>query len=106
MTNANYLDIFFRLLLEENRVRGFIERSLEVRPVKGKCGRYIGEVCIIDGKFRKYYIPRLGEEAHNLPSAENARQEHIQSLNAEIERIKKESEKQISNVREQISRYE
>ena len=91
-TDKNYYKFFMEKLLEEKRVKKYLEMGKETNP-KMKCGNYIGYIDYNEqGGLTKYFNIEVGEKCHSSKEKIKERKltikEQLSSYNEELKKHK------------------
>lgn len=98
--DLEYMKALFTQLLDQNRVKEYIDRGLQENP-KNPCGKYIGEIFYDYGKnaYKKGFMPQIGMKSHFSEQQVKERKQY---------RLEKEKAKmaQIAQKREEMERLQ
>ena len=72
-SDPDYTFLLANTLLDENRICKYIHKGLSDQQY---CGNYVGEIALIDGKYRKQFTTPIGNQVHFLPDQIRARQDY------------------------------
>lgn len=100
-TDPKYCEVLMNELLLKSRVEGLIQNGLQENPDR-PCGKYIGGVEKIEGRYAPYFNTSVGKAAHECTFMKNRRaklreeekrrrEEKIKANKREIERLSAEN---------------
>ncbi len=97
-TDEKYCVTVMRNLLEQNRVKKYLEDGLKENPER-PCGKYIGGVKETEEGYKKIFSTAVGQASHNSELMVNRRKELRESIEAK-------KQKEIANKRAQIQKLQ
>lgn len=114
ITDVEYLRFVMRNLLEENKVKRYIEIAMipeeafkrqeycHLKP----CGRYVGEVITENNMITKIFSNDMGRILHSSLEMENERRRVIEYRQGRIQAMLKRQREEIEAKRAEIEEYE
>lgn len=109
-----YLEAVIKGLLEQKRVRRYIETGLNTEQEIAEetervgasgswpCGRYVGEIKKQEGKYIKAFDPNVGRAEHNSPQMQAEREEYKRKQAEEKARRIADKQAQIARLQAEI----
>ncbi len=108
--DPEYLKNLMRGLLNENRVKRYLETGLktesqiqkEVEETGNKsiwaCGMYVGDLAEKNGKYYKQFDKRAGEFFHNCPEMKQKREEYRENRKKDMEKRAEQLRRKASEI--------